>query len=471
MKNQILVNKIYFNLLSLLSFFILLFSFNKNKINDFETVLLFSFLILIILFFLYKFFIAEELNYYPINFFFNIYFLIVTLIFVFNFNYIYENIYPLTFLRDAKIDIYYNKDLFVLLLVKALYILIITVFFFNLGFLICLKILKNKTLSFFKELNELKLLRVSFTLLTIKLFLLLINLKNDVNFTNLLDPLNLLLASVTFYLILNHKKNRKINFTIIIFIFFENIFFTAALYKNIILLILLIVIFYKIKKKFSFFLLIFLVCWVTLGQGFKNQFRSYLENPSTDYVIPQKIEIKNYKKIVNNFQGRAVLLRSTEPILSLMRIKELEILRNDVVKKDTISILIYSLIPRVLYPNKPTQDFAKWYSKYYFLTHNNDPNFTKSVTFNIFWPSDFYLNQGYYGSILISFIIGFIICFLVLFFSNFNSANINFLLGISVLSGLTFPDYNISMMFSPIILQYLFLFLIIRFLLFIDKKN
>ena len=151
MKNQKLINKIFFNLLSFSSFSILLFSFIKNKINEFEIIILLFFLILTILFFLYKFFISNQVSYFPINFFFNIYFLFVTLIFILNINYIYENVYPQTYLinNDFKID--YNKDVFELLLFNALYILILTVFFFNLGFLISLKILKNKTFFFFKR--------------------------------------------------------------------------------------------------------------------------------------------------------------------------------------------------------------------------------------------------------------------------------------------------------------------------------
>ena len=401
----------------------------------------------------------------------------VTLLFVFNFNHIYENLYPaiflidnlypISYLKDGEMMILNSKDSFVLLLVNALYILILTVFFFNLGFLICLKILKNKTFFFseLSELNELKLLRVSFTFLLIKLFLLLINLKYKVDFSNLLNPLNLLVASVSFYLILNNKKNKTINFVIILSIFFENIFLTAGLYKNIILLIVLITIFYKIKKKFSFFLIISLITWVIFGQILKFPLRSYLNNQSTDNKVHFIDKVKN----LNRSQVailRPILLRSTEPIMSLMRIKEFEIVKNEVIKKDTISIIIYSLLPRVIYTNKPKQDFANWYTGHYFNKHS-----LNETTFNIFWPTDFYINKRYYGSIIISFIAGFLICFLVLFFSNFNSANISFLLGISILSGLTFPDYNISMMLSPIILQYLIFFLIIRILLIIDKKT
>ena len=298
----------------------------------------------------------------------------------------------------------------------------------------------------------------------------MINLKYEASFSNLLNPINLLLVSVSYYLIINYNNNKKINFIIILFIFIENFLLTAALYKNTILLILLIVIFYKVKKKFSFLLIIFLLIWVILGQGFKNSLRLNFNYNFFDNKIEKLDEIKNSIKNSKNFQPRSILLRSTEPITSLMRIKEFEIFENKIIKKDTMSILIYALIPRALYPNKPKQDFAVWYTEYFHKQYNTNLK-SSSFTHNIFWPSDFYLNQRYYGSIFISFIVGFIICFFVLFFSNFNSANINFLLGISVLSSLTLPDYNISMMLSPIVLQYLFLFLIIRFLLFIDKKN
>ena len=180
-------------------------------------------------------------------------------------------------------------------------------------------------------------------------------------------------------------------------------------------------------------------------------------------------EIFSFEKM-SNLDTRPVVLRLTEPIVSLIRINEFEKVKKQEIRKDTISILAYSLIPRFFYSNKPKQNFAAWYTDYFFNVYQLNDKSRKTVTYNIFWTSDFYLNYQYYGSIILSFIFGFIISLLSKILTNIKSSNLHYLFGLSIISGFTFPDYNISLMLSPILLQIITFFILLKILILFIKK-
>ena len=183
----------------------------------------------------------------------------------------------------------------------------------------------------------------------------------------------------------------------------------------------------------------------------------------------EKEELSSIQR-VSQLDTRPVILRLTEPIASLMRINEFEKVKKKEIKKDTISILAYSLVPRFFYPNKPKQNFSVWYTDYFFNVYQIDEKARKTVTYNIFWTSDFYINYQYYGSIILSFIFGFILSLLSKILTNDQSSNLHYLFGLSIISGLTFPDYNISLMLSPVLFQIIFLFIFLKILILFIKR-
>ena len=464
MKNFISLNKILFYSLSIISIITLTYSFYQNDINDLELITYILILNFLILIFCFIFIIKEKIEYYPINVFFNLYLLISLIFFTYNFNYSFTNIYFGKFYSgfpDEKIDF----SRFVFLSKEAIKILISTLLFLNLGFLLVTKIFKNKKINLFQNLNDTKLTKLNFLLIIIKFLFFFTQFFFHKNIPQLVNPINLLIVGISFYSLVIFKKHKLINICIILFIFFENIFLTYAIYKNIILLILCFIIIYHLKKKISFFLLILLVSWVFFGQSFKFDVRQNIKSSE------EKFNQSSYYELIQNsqYQSRPIKLRLTEPIISLIRIIEFEKIKKKNIKKDTLSIIKFSLIPRIIYPDKPIQNFAKWYTSYFFKVYQNDPSKINSVTYNIFWPSDFYINFQYFGSTVLAFVIGFFLCILSYFFTNHNLSNIQYLLGLSIVSGFTFPEYNFSLMLSPIFLQILILFIMIKVLIYFIK--
>ena len=280
MKNFISLNKILFYSLSIISIITLTYSFYQNDINDLELITYILILNFLILIFCFIFIIKEKIEYYPINVFFNLYLLISLIFFTYNFNYSFTNIYFGKFYSgfpDEKIDF----STFVFLSKEAIKILISTLLFLNLGFLLVTKIFKNKKINLF--------------LIIIKFLFFFMQFFFHKNIPQLVNPINLLIVGISFYSLIIFKKHKLINICIILFIFFENILLTYAIYKNIILLILCFIIIYHLKKKISFFLLILLVSWVFFGQSFKFDVRQNIKGSE------EKFNQSSYYELIQNF--------------------------------------------------------------------------------------------------------------------------------------------------------------------------
>ena len=155
-------NKIYFSILSFLSYVSFTFCIIKNDFTDFKITILSFIFISVILLTTYYFIIKNQIRSYPINIFFNLYFLISFLVFLYNFDYISNFTYESMFSEIKKEDLYY-------LTLEAIKLLIFTVIFLNLGFIIVEKILKKKNFNILPNLTELDLIRLNFFLLIIKL--------------------------------------------------------------------------------------------------------------------------------------------------------------------------------------------------------------------------------------------------------------------------------------------------------------
>ncbi len=457
MKKFIQINKIYFSIVVILSIFFLFLSIKKNYIDDIDLILLSCLLTLIILVFSYLTVIHYQIHFYPINVFFNLYILVCYLYFIYNFNYINTVTYVWYFN-------FLSQSSFINMSKEASKLLIFTMFFFNLGFLLSSRILKERRFNFLPELNELELLRLNFFLLLAKLLFITITFLFNKNIPQLYNPINLLIVCICFYSFIFFKKNRVLNFFIIFLIFIENSLLTFSIYKNLILLTVCFIITYNLKKKVSNILLGLLILWVLMGQTFKFDARNYyVDRTDKSQANPETV-------LFDDYDTNPLILRLSEPIVSLVRILELEKIHKKEIKKDTISILKFALIPRFIYPNKPKQEFAQWYTEYFFNVYEKEPKTRKTVTYNIFWPSDFYINFQYFGSTIFALIVGAILSLFSLVLTNYKSNNLHYFLGLSLISSFSFPDYNLSLTLSPFFLQVFILIILLKSLTLFIKR-
>lgn len=459
MKNFKRINKYYFLFLCFFTICIFFLSLKKANINNLEFIFLSVVFILVILIFNFFFLIKHQIKFYPVNILFNLYFLISFLFFLFNFEYVFQKTYPSLFNPLSKNEFYFLVN-------ETVKILLIFSFFFNIGFYIVFKYFNNTKINILPKLNEIDLLRLNFFLLLIKLILILNFNFFNIKIAEIENPLTLLIALNSFYLIIIYKNNYIINSLVIFFIFLENSILTFSVYKNAILFVASFIIIYNLKKKISLLLISVLILWVIFGQSYKVTLRDNFKI-SENYLISKKADKIN---ILTKYDVNPVILRLTEPVVSLIRITEFEKIKKKNIQNDTLSILAYSPLPRFLVKNKPEQNFATWYTSYFFDIYRID-ELKKTVTYNIFWPSDLYINFGFNGIIISSLIFGILLSLLLSTFTKYNQNNIQYILGISVFANLSFPDFNISLMISPIFLQLLILFSMLKFIIYFLKMK
>ena len=122
----------------------------------------------------------------------------------------------------------------------------------------------------------------------------------------------MLIMSISFYLIIFYKKNRFINFFIIAYLFFENIYQTYALMRNLLLLTACFVIFYSYKKRISILLLLSVLVWVFVGQAYKPKVRDIINNKK---IIQDDNTVLGFNY---GYDASPVVLRLSEPILSFV---------------------------------------------------------------------------------------------------------------------------------------------------------
>ena len=166
-------------------------------------------------------------------------------------------------------------------------ILLIFSFFFNIGFYIVFKYFNNTKINILPKLNEIDLLRLNFFLLLIKLILILNFNFFNIKIAEIENPLTLLIALNSFYLIIIYKNNYIINSLVIFFIFLENSILTFSVYKNAILFVASFIIIYNLKKKISLLLISVLILWVIFGQSYKVTLRDNFKI-SENYLISKK---------------------------------------------------------------------------------------------------------------------------------------------------------------------------------------
>ena len=146
-----------------------------------------------------------------------------------------------------------SKNEFYFLVNETVKILLIFSFFFNIGFYIVFKYFNNTKINILPKLNEIDLLRLNFFLLLIKLILILNFNFFNIKIAEIENPLTLLIALNSFYLIIIYKNNYIINSLVIFFIFLENSILTFSVYKNAILFVASFIIIYNLKRKYHYF--------------------------------------------------------------------------------------------------------------------------------------------------------------------------------------------------------------------------
>ena len=121
--------------------------------------------------------------------------------------------------------------------------------------------------------------------------------------------------------------------------------------------------------------------------------------------------------------------------------------------------LLYSLIPRLLYPNKPEERFGNKFGQRYGIIRNYDNN----MSLNLPWITELFINFGPFSVPLGMAVFGILLAILDRLFNESHLKNLEFLIGLTIIYRLVYPESNFSVTTGT--LPILFFSLVIYFCL------
>ena len=131
------------------------------------------------------------------------------------------------------------------------------------------------------------------------------------------------------------------------------------------------------------------------------------------------------------------------------------------------SPLATSLIPRLLWPDKPKEQFGQIFGHRYRLIWPSD----KRTSMNVPWVVEMYVNFGIPGVVFGMAIIGALLAILVSVFNNPSMSSLEFVTGTAVIYWLAYPHANLSVMTGSLLQLAICLWLYFRIGLSIGKRT
>jgi hypothetical protein len=109
--------------------------------------------------------------------------------------------------------------------------------------------------------------------------------------------------------------------------------------------------------------------------------------------------------------------------------------------------LITSFIPRIFYPDKPEERAGNVFGKRYGFLDSNNTN----TAINISWNTELLANFGSWGVLWGMALIGAFLALLDRIFNSRKSSDLEFIVGLSIISPLVYPESNLSVMIGSML--------------------
>ena len=116
--------------------------------------------------------------------------------------------------------------------------------------------------------------------------------------------------------------------------------------------------------------------------------------------------------------------------------------------------LITSFVPRVLYPDKPREVSGHTFGQRYGLLSNS----SSTTSVNIPWLTELLANFGPWGAVLGMFLVGVFLAFLDTLFNRRGMSDLEFVIGLTLIFPLVYPESNISVMTGSLLPLFIALF-------------
>lgn len=205
------------------------------------------------------------------------------------------------------------------------------------------------------------------------------------------------------------------------------------------------------SKRIILWPLVIIFAFIVLFQPVKNTYRSIVLNEG----MKRGEQIQVFRELLQ-MQHETVGSAREQFERSFMRMNHLMTLA--MVMRDTPSLepfekgatygpIFVKWIPRALWPNKPVEDIGnRWARRYGYIDQHD-----YVTSFNLPWFTEYYMNFGWFGMILIPIVIGILFRLLILKMGVNRLTICDFAFGYPILMSLGGGESNFSMVFGGIV--------------------
>jgi hypothetical protein len=216
------------------------------------------------------------------------------------------------------------------------------------------------------------------------------------------------------------------------------------------LFLVFFVIFLRLKQyKHVVFVGLFLVA-IVQSYSFMHTIRHFAEYPAKDYsrFIDRVVtEISKKKSVTSSQKNISTIVHRFSQIWVFHHAYNQTPEPIPYWAGETYLPLITSVIPRVIYPDKPTEKTGNTYGQRYKLLDPRD----KNTSVNIPWITELLVNFGVGGVLIGMTFFGLFLAFLDRFFNSRRLSDLEFAVAIGILMPLVRPESNFSVMVGSIL--------------------
>jgi len=240
-------------------------------------------------------------------------------------------------------------------------------------------------------------------------------------------------------------------------------FTSGALAAVLILLLFMMLIYWQVRKRISWSFIVIITAIFLIFNPIKQEYRAivwYGQERSADYGTKAELFVQlAFNRYLGTSQNSTTSIRQTNinRLGHIATFSHVVQMTPDLVPfwgGETYGFFLARIVPRILWPDKPTFSFGNKFGQRYRLLARDD--FTTS--YNLPWLPEFYANFGTWGIVFGMALVGIAFRFLVGKFSHPRASVIEYVLGLTLVFQLFYAESNLALMWGGLVLTFIALY-------------
>jgi hypothetical protein len=241
---------------------------------------------------------------------------------------------------------------------------------------------------------------------------------------------------------------------------------TGALYEVVLVFVFLALVTWRVRRRLPVAALALMVPFFVLANPVKLQYRSILRGPLGEEDALTRAQVFA-SLVVDRYRDGSEEARETATSSSVNRAGQIAIFAHVVEltpasvpywSGETYGFFLASVVPRFLWPGKPTAGFGTAFGHRYTLIHPDNHD----TTVNLPWLVEFYVNFGVAGVLLGMPLVGMALRFVTRTLGSSGRNDAEYVLGVALLFQLFFAESNLALMWGGLLLSSIALYAVLQ---------